>query len=175
MEFLSFDLILLTMDSVTPSGFKHKRHYNVRDHSPSREQCPTAGRKGKSTLHLLLWTDVTVMSTLALAAVGSLWWESGVALSANHFFAFVGSGQSGEGWLNLDGSETTSTESQNEMEGGLLLDVVVRESAAIFELLSSEDKSLLIRWNSFLILDLSPMRDKKLNKRSVPHVVTQLT
>merc|ERR1711878_236161 len=40
------------------------------------------------------------------------------------------------------------------MESGLLLDVVIRESAAIFELLSSEDKSLLIGWDSFLVLDL---------------------
>ena len=131
--------------------------------------------EGESTLHLLLWTDVTVMSALALAAVSGLWWKSGVALSANHFFAFVGSSQSGEGWLNFNGSKTTSTESQDEMEGGLLLDVVVGKSAAIFELLSSEDKSLLIRWNSFLILDLSPMREKKLDKRSVPYSVTQLT
>ena len=41
------------------------------------------------------------------------------------------------------------------MESGLLLDVVIRESAAIFELLSSEDKSLLIGWDTFLVLDLS--------------------
>jgi hypothetical protein len=31
------------------------------------------------------------------------------------------------------------------MESGLLLDVVVREGAAIFELLSSEDQALLVR------------------------------
>ena len=40
------------------------------------------------------------------------------------------------------------------MEGGLLLDVVVREGAAVLELLSSEDKALLVRGNSFLILNL---------------------
>ena len=40
------------------------------------------------------------------------------------------------------------------MEGGLLLDVVVGESAAVFELLSSEDETLLIRRNAFLILNL---------------------
>jgi hypothetical protein len=109
---------------------------------------------GESTLHLLLWADVTVVSTLSLAAVDCVGWESGITLSANHLFAFVGSGQSSEGWLDLDASETTSTKSQNEMKGGLLLDVIVRESTAIFELLSSEDKSLLIRWNTFLVLDL---------------------
>lgn len=34
------------------------------------------------------------------------------------------------------------------MQGALLLDVVVRKSAAILELLSGEDKSLLVRWDS---------------------------
>ena len=40
------------------------------------------------------------------------------------------------------------------MESGLLLDVVVREGAAILELLSSEDESLLIGWDALLVLDL---------------------
>ena len=38
------------------------------------------------------------------------------------------------------------------MKSGLLLDVVVRESSSIFELLASEDQSLLIRRNAFLVL-----------------------
>jgi len=36
----------------------------------------------------------------------------------------------------------------------LLLDVVVRESATVLQLLSSEDQSLLVWRNSFLVLDL---------------------
>ena len=40
------------------------------------------------------------------------------------------------------------------MKGGLLLDVVVRQSAAVLELLSSKDETLLIRGDTFLILDL---------------------
>ena len=40
------------------------------------------------------------------------------------------------------------------MESRLLLDVVVTQSASILELLSSKDKTLLIRRNSFLVLDL---------------------
>jgi hypothetical protein len=35
------------------------------------------------------------------------------------------------------------------------LDVVVGESSAVLELLTSEDESLLIWWDTFLILDLS--------------------
>merc|ERR1719169_178918 len=49
----------------------------------------------------------------------------------------------------------TTSQSQNEMKGGLLLNVVISKSSAIFKLLTSEDKALLIRRNSFLILNLS--------------------
>ena len=48
-----------------------------------------------------------------------------------------------------------STESQDKMERGLLLDVVVGKSTSILQLLSSKDESLLIGGNAFLILDLS--------------------
>jgi len=71
----------------------------------------------------------------------------------------------GVGWLNLEGDGLTSegldedlhtsSQSQDEMKSGLLLDVVVGEGSAVFELLSSEDESLLIRWDTFLVLDLS--------------------
>ena len=40
------------------------------------------------------------------------------------------------------------------MEGRLLLDVVVRESAAVLKLLASEDEALLIGRDAFLVLDL---------------------
>ena len=40
------------------------------------------------------------------------------------------------------------------MEGGLLLDVVVRKSAAVLELLASEDQALLVRGDALLVLDL---------------------
>lgn len=41
------------------------------------------------------------------------------------------------------------------MESGLLLDVVIRESATVLKLLASEDQTLLVGWNSFLVLDLA--------------------
>jgi len=41
------------------------------------------------------------------------------------------------------------------MEGRLLLDVVVGKSTAIFKLLSGENQSLLVGWNTLLILNLS--------------------
>jgi len=49
----------------------------------------------------------------------------------------------------------TTTETEDKMEGGFLLNVVIREGSTIFELFSSEDQTLLLRWDSFLVLDLS--------------------
>lgn len=39
------------------------------------------------------------------------------------------------------------------MKRGFLLDIVVRESTAVFELLASENQALLVRRDAFLILD----------------------
>merc|ERR1712025_1006337 len=68
-------------------------------------------------------------------------------------------------WLNLQGdglaSESldedlhTSSQSQDKMESAFLLDVIIRESSSIFQLLSSKDQSLLVWGNSFLVLDFS--------------------
>merc|ERR1711935_78909 len=66
-------------------------------------------------------------------------------------------------WLNLKGDGLacqgldknlhTSTKTENQMQSGLLLDVVVRESTAILKLFASKDQPLLVWGNAFLILD----------------------
>merc|ERR1719211_397090 len=66
-------------------------------------------------------------------------------------------------WLYLEGngfsSESldkdlhTASKTEHEMKGALFLDVIVRESSPVFELLSCKDKTLLIWWNSFLVLN----------------------
>ena len=113
--------------------------------------------KSKSCLDLFLWSNVTIVATLSLSAVHGLWWKLDVTFSANHLLDLVLSGQGSERWLKLDLTHTATSKSENEMKGGLLLDVVVGESSAIFELLSSEDESLLIGWDSFLILNFCPI------------------
>ena len=40
------------------------------------------------------------------------------------------------------------------MESRFLLDVVVGQSPAILQLLASEDKTLLVRWDALLVLNL---------------------
>lgn len=39
------------------------------------------------------------------------------------------------------------------MNSGLLLNIIVTDCSAVFEALSSEDQSLLISWDAFLLLD----------------------
>ena len=52
------------------------------------------------------------------------------------------------------GLSETASEAEDEMEGGLLLDVVVSQGPAVLELLAREDESLLVGRDSFLVLDL---------------------
>merc|ERR1711965_614335 len=48
----------------------------------------------------------------------------------------------------------SSEERKHQVKSRLLLDVVIRKSAAILELLASENETLLIRRDTFLVLDL---------------------
>jgi len=47
-----------------------------------------------------------------------------------------------------------ATQTKDEVEGALLLDIIIRKSAAVLELLASEDETLLVRRNTLLVLDL---------------------
>jgi len=49
----------------------------------------------------------------------------------------------------------TTTQTKHQMQSRFLLNVVICQRPAILKLLSSKDKALLIRRNSFLILDLA--------------------
>ncbi len=55
---------------------------------------------------------------------------------------------------SLDEDLHATTESQDQVKGGLLLDVVVGKSAAVLKLLSSEDESLLVGRDALFVLDL---------------------
>ncbi|GJU24564.1 serine protease SPPA, chloroplastic [Tanacetum coccineum] len=64
---------------------------------------------------------------------------------------------------NLDGCVSRSkdrflestTHTENKVKRRLLLDVIVGKCTAIFQLLPIKDKSLLVSWDTFLVLDLS--------------------
>jgi len=70
----------------------------------------------------------------------------------------------GVGRLNIEGDSLasegldedlhTTSQSKDQVKSRLLLNIVVRKGSAVFELLSGEDESLLIRGDTFLVLDL---------------------
>jgi len=49
---------------------------------------------------------------------------------------------------------STTAEAEHKVEGGLLLNVVVGEGAAVLELLAGEDEALLVGRNTLLVLNL---------------------
>ena len=100
------------------------------------------------------------MAALLLATIGRTGMKTSVALAADHLLALVRGSEGGERGLNLDDTDTTTAKSEDQVEGGLLLDVVVRKSAAVLELLAGEDQALLIGRDALLILDLGPIRVK---------------
>merc|ERR1712142_285239 len=89
---------------------------------------------------LLIWWDTFFILNLSFHVVDGIAWLD-----------LKSDGLASQG---LDEDLHTSTESQDKMEGGFLLDVVVAQCATVFQLLTSEDKTLLIWWNTFFILDL---------------------
>ena len=89
---------------------------------------------------LLVWWDTFLVLDLGLDIFDGVGWLD-----------VEGDGLSGQ---SLDENLHTTSKSEDEMESGLLLDVVVGEGSTVFELLTSEDKSLLVWWNTFLVLDL---------------------
>jgi hypothetical protein len=88
----------------------------------------------KKTLHLL-------------AAVGCLDGQTGEALAAHLLVSAILLGQRHE-----SGFDNTTAQTKDQVQCGLLLDVVVSKCATILELLSSKDQSLLIWGNALLIL-----------------------
>merc|ERR1719262_1952218 len=47
-----------------------------------------------------------------------------------------------------------AAEPQDQVERGLLLDVIVAQRAPVLQLLAGEDQALLIRWDALFVLDL---------------------
>ena len=106
-------------------------------------------RKGSAIFKLLSSEDKSLL----------IWWDSFLILDLGLDIL------DGVSWLNIKGDGLTSegldedlhttSKSEDEMESGLLLDVVIREGSAVLKLLTGEDESLLIWWDTLLVLDLS--------------------
>ena len=106
-------------------------------------------RKGSAVLELLSSEDESLLvgwDTLLVLDLGL------DVLDGICWLDIKGDGLTSE---SLDEDLHTTSKSEDEMKSGLLLDVVVGEGSTVLELLTGEDKSLLIGWDTFLILDLS--------------------
>ena len=99
----------------------------------------------------LLWTDALAMTALFVAALFSASWKACIAFSANGSLKVCLFSEKTKRWFV--GVFATTTKSKNKVECGILLDGVILECVAIFKLLACEDQSLLIWWDTFLVLD----------------------
>ena len=103
--------------------------------------------KGSAVLKLLTGEDKSLL----------IWWDSLLVLDLG--FDVL----NGVRWLDIEGDGLTSeslhknlhssTQPQDQVQSALLLDIVVRQGSSIFQLLPSEDETLLVRGNAFLVLD----------------------
>ena len=74
-------------------------------------------------------------------------WEPGVTFAANHFLAVVLLSQHAK-----RGLDDAASQAEDQVERRLLLDVVVGQCAAVFQLLAGEDQTLLVRGDALLVL-----------------------
>lgn len=100
-------------------------------------------------LELFLGAQLTGVSTFLLAAVSGARRKASITFTAYGLVAVEFLCQHCQGRIVDSTSET-----QDQMQGAFFLDVVITQSAAIFQLFTGENQSLLIRRNSFLVLNL---------------------
>merc|ERR1711908_112712 len=89
---------------------------------------------------LLVWGDALLVLDLGLDILNGVRW-----------LHLQGDGLPSQ---RLDEDLHTSSQPQHKMEGGLLLDVVVRKGPAVLQLLSSKDQPLLVWGDALLVLNL---------------------
>jgi len=138
-------------DRLTGEGLDEDLHTTAKsqDQVESRLLLDVVVAEGTAVFQLLASEDQTLLIggntllvlDLGLDVVNSI---RGLDLESNRL--------TGQG---LDEDLHTTTEAEDEMEGGLLLDVIIGKSAAVFKLLAGKDEALLIGGNSFLVLNLS--------------------
>jgi hypothetical protein len=89
------------------------------------------------------------VSALLLAAVLGTRGEASIALSADDLVTVESLSQQGQ-----SGIVHPPTKSQHQVKSGFLLDIVVTQSASVFQLLSGKNKTLLVRRNPLFVLNL---------------------
>jgi hypothetical protein len=136
-------------DSLSCEGFDKDLHAT----SESEDQV-----KSRLLLDVVVRESSTVFKLLSGEDKSLLIWRNSFLILDFGFHIF-----NGVSWFDIqcdcftsegfDEDLHSSSESKHKMESGFFLDVVVTESSAIFELLSSENESLLVWRNALLVLD----------------------
>jgi len=116
--------------------------------------------KGAFLLDVIIGEGTSIFELFSSKDKTLLIWRNSFLILDLSFDIFNGIGR-----LNLEGDGLTSesldkdlhttTKTKYEMKSAFLLDVVIGKSTSIFKLLTSKDETLLVWWNSFLVLDLS--------------------
>ena len=116
--------------------------------------------KGRFFLDVVVWKGSSILKLLSSENESLLIWRNTFLVLDLGLDVF-----NGVCWFDIKSDSLTSesldedlhttSKSKDQMECGFFLDVVVGEGSAVFELFTSEDESLLIWRNTFLILDLS--------------------
>lgn len=115
--------------------------------------------KGRLFLNVIITQSATILQLLAGENKTLLVWGNSLLVldlrldivDGIRALYFQGNRLAGQG---LDENLHTTTKTENQMQSRLLLNIVVREGTPIFELLSGENKTLLIWGDPLLILDL---------------------
>ena len=137
-------------DSLSSEGLDEDLHTTTetKDQMEGRLFLNVVVREGAAIFELFAGEDKTLLVRGNTFLVLNLLLHSLDGVRGLHL---EGDSLAGEGF---DKDLHTTTETKDQVEGRLLLDVVVREGAAIFELFASEDKTLLVGGNTFLVLNL---------------------
>merc|ERR1712241_1354583 len=107
-----------------------------------------AATKSPSLLQFLLHPQMVGVTTLLLPTVGSTRMKTSITFTTDHLVAVVLLRQQPQRRF-----DHTPSQPQHQVKRRFLLDVVIRQRASVFQLFTREDETLLVRWDSFFVLD----------------------
>ena len=159
-SFLVLDLGLHVLDSVAGLDLESNglacESFNEDLHTSAKAKNQV---KGRLLLNVVVAESTAILELLASEDETLLVWRNSflvlnLGLHILDGVAGLDLERNGLACESFDEDLHTSAKAKNQVEGRLLLNVVVAESTAILELLASEDETLLVWRNSFLVLNL---------------------
>jgi len=156
---LVLNLGLHVFNGVRGLDFERDRLARQRFHEDLHTTAETKNQvKSRLLLNIVVGQGTAILELLAGEDKTLLVWGNALLvlnLGLDVFDGIRGLNLEGDGLAGqrLDEDLHTTTETEDQVKGRLLLDVVIRQRAAILELLAGEDETLLIWGNALLVLD----------------------